>query len=623
MCGIVGLLGRSGTTPDRRALDAMVRAVDHRGPDAWGTWTSGSVAFGHTRLSLVDPRPVADQPWVDGDDALVFNGEIYNHRHLARELEAAGDRLTTTSDTEVLFLALRRWGVAGAFGRLRGMFAFAFHDGTTRRTHLCRDRYGIKPLHYADGRGVVEFASEVKALTAIAPRSVDPVQALFSIRALGDKYRSRTMFRDIAQVPPGGHVVVEDGRIRSATVLTSPFDQVDPARYHDLDRAPFAAVVDDLRELLERAVATMSIADAPVGAFVSGGVDSSLLAALAHDRRDDFRGFTADVVGPSSELAAARSLSDRLGFELEVARFEHDDWLGRWAATTWALETPLITHPSAALFALVAERAHASGYKAVLTGEGADELFLGYPRLASGAIERVAAAPSRSFARCTAGRPPGRRLGPAWHRQHTRSSEFVRRRRCVRGGRRRRRGGRLLCVRRPEAGAADGRIAPLLSTSLQSLLQRNDRMGMAASIESRFPYLDEDVVAFAVNLPVRHKLERVRRIHDPKHPFVRDKAVVRELASRVAGDDIGSRAKQGFPTPGLRAVRVRPGAFATGWVAETFAIDRAAGREIDRWDHGYDTAKLASLEIFGRLFDANEAIADVDRWVRENVDLQG
>jgi asparagine synthase (glutamine-hydrolysing) len=622
MCGIVGLLGRSGAAPDPTALGAMVATLQHRGPDASGTWTSGPVALGHTRLSLVDPRPTADQPWVDGDDALVFNGELYNHRDLARELTAAGVRLATTCDTEVLFHALRRWGVAPTFARIRGMFAFAFHDGRTATTHLCRDRFGIKPLLYAERSGRVELASEVKALLAIAPRPIDPVQALFSIRTLGDKYLARTAFRGIRQVPPGGHVTITDGSVRSVAILASPADLVDPARYHELDRSPFGAVVDELGDVLGRAVSTMSVADAPLGAFVSGGVDSGLLAALAHGEREDFRGFTADVTGPHSELAEARALAGHVGFDLGVAQFRPDDWLDRWASTTWSLETPVITNPSALPFGAVAERARSDGYKAVLTGEGADELFLGYPRLASAGIERLARAPLAAVQALYRRSP---RLADALlDERDAASSAFVRK---LAGAFEEDAVTEAALDRYAFAGPRPAVLMAeslrMLSTSLQALLQRNDRLGMAASIESRFPFLDEDVVAFAVNLPVRHKLRRVARVHDPKHPFVQDKAVVRELASRVVGAGPAGRPKRGFPTPGLRAVRMRPGAFAGSWVAETFEADASVTREIDAWEHGYDAAKLASVEIFGRLFDAGQSVDEVDRWVRQNVDLQG
>jgi asparagine synthase (glutamine-hydrolysing) len=620
MCGIAGLLGRQGTEPDLVALEAMVGASTHRGPDASGTWTSGAVALGHTRLSLVDPRPEADQPWSDGTDALVFNGEIYNYRALSRELEAAGDRMRTMCDSEVLFLALRRWGVEATYTRLRGMFAFAYHEGRTGRTHLCRDRYGIKPLVVAERAGRVEFASELKVLLAIAPRPVDRVQALFSIRTLGDKSRTRTLFTGVQQVPPGGHIVVEDGRLGSTTILASPLDQVDPARYHELDRTPFPVVVREFGALFGDAVTAMAAADAPLGAFVSGGVDSALIAGLAHGERDDFRGFTAEVAGDASEVEMARSLSVRLGFDLAIARFGPDDWLGRWASTTWSLETPLITNPSASPFAAVAERARSDGYKAVLTGEGADELFLGYPRMASAGIEKVVGAPLSAL-RSLYGRSP-RIADAVLDRRDLASSAFVRgiagsfeedaiaaeaRDRYAFAG--------------PKQATTMAESLRFLTTSLQALLQRNDRIGMAASIESRFPYLDEEVVAFAVNLPVRHKLRWVPRVHDPKHPFVRDKAVVRELATQMVGGDIGGRPKLGFPTPGLHTVKVGAGAFANGWVADAFELDSASEREIDGWDHPYDRAKLASVEVFGRLFDAGQSIDEVDRWVRANVDL--
>ena len=169
----------------------------------------------------------------------------------------------------------------------------------------------------------------------------------------------------------------------------------------------------------------------------------------------------------------------------------------------------------------------------------------------------------------------------------------------------------------PHRADLQAKSALLVQTSLQAPLQRNDRMGMSASIESRFPFLDEDVVGFALNLPVSWKLRHSRTIHNPKHPFVVDKAPVRAVATRYLGREMAGWRKSGFPTPGLHAVRIRAGAFANSWSAEAFGAGRSFDRQIAEWHQPYDVAKLLSIEIFGRLFGRREPVGDVEAFVQD------
>ncbi len=594
----------------------MAAALRHRGPDACGTWVGPGVGFAHTRLSLFDLSDVANQPWVEGGDALVFNGEIYNFGELRVELEAQGRRFRSTSDTEVLFALLQQRGLDETLRRIRGMFAFAFHDGASGITHLCRDRYGIKPLLYTERPEGVWFASEAKALLPVAGVEVDRMLTLFALRTLGDKFQTRTLFRDVRQVAPGSVVSVRAGRVVGDKAYAPLLDQVDEARYRELDRTRFDQVVDELRYLLERAVDRMAACDARLGVFLSGGVDSGLITAIAATQRHrDLLAFTSDVVGPGSEREAAQDLADGLGVGIETSVFGPGDWIRHWVATTWSLETPVITNPSAVPFGQVARVAHDIGYKAVLTGEASDELFLGYPRLASGGLERLAGAPVQALRRLYR-RVPG--LADAiLDERDSNSSAFLR---GIAGG------FEDVAIESeavdrysflpPEQARLHAVSAVMTQTSLQALLQRNDRMGMSASIESRFPFLDEDVVKFALNLPVRWKLRRSRAVHDPKHPFVVDKAPVRAIACSYLDEDRAARCKSGFATPGLHGVQIRPGAFRGGWAADAFGAGRSFDREIAEWHQPYDRAKLMSIEIFGRLFGAGHSVEAVEEFVR-------
>jgi len=619
MCGIAGVVGRPRVPVDPRELGDLVRAMGHRGPDAAGTWERGSTALAHTRLSLVDLSSAGDQPWSEGDDALVFNGELYNFRELRTDLEQKGTSFTSSTDTEVLFALIKLHGLDEALARVRGMFAFAYYDGRSSSTFLCRDRFGIKPLLYAQRPNSIVFASEAKALGTCMELEVDEVYALLSLRTLGDKSLRRTLFKGVHQVQPGEVVELRDGAMVTRRSFAELTDFIDEARYEQLSRATFDDVRDELAALMQASVRSMAAADASLGVFLSGGVDSALITALAaRAGREDLRAFTSDVAGPSSEVERARSIANAVGVPISVSRFEPTDWVDDWAKATWHLETPVITNPSAVPFARVAQLAHDEGYKAVLTGEGADELFLGYPRLASQPLERLARAPIAAL-RKVYGRVPGL-LDAVLDERDRRSNDFLR---GIAGGFEGTVIERLARDRYDFVPEREARLQAasvvMASTSLQALLQRNDRMGMSASIESRFPFLDERVVAFALNLPVRWKLRRGRRLHDAKHPFVVDKAPVRAVLSDLLGPELAGRRKLGFPTRGLHGVRVDPVAFAGGWAFDTFGAQVGYVDDLRGWDQPYDLSKLMSLEIFGRLFDARQPLDEVERFVRSSV----
>lgn len=619
VCGIAGKIVRSNSEVDASELWQMASTLDHRGPDSSGVWTGPGVGFAHTRLSLLDLTDAARQPWVAHGDALVFNGEIYNFRELRSQLLARGRCFESTSDTEVLFASLQMDGVEPTLRSIRGMFAFAFYEGSTRRTYLARDRFGIKPLAFVDTSDGVCFASEVKALMAVADPRVDETLTLLALRTLGDKFQSRTLFSNVSMVAPGSVVTVLDGRVVENRNYAQLLDVIDEGRYRQLEKATFSEVCEELDLLLRRSVGLMRVADAPLGTFLSGGIDSGLILALASQGADGMYAFTSDVLGPGSERGAAEEAARRIGVPLAASEFAPSDWVRDWVIATWHLETPVITNPSALPFRRVAEVAHAHDYKAVLTGEGADELFLGYPRLASAGLERLAGAPIATIRRVYR-RVPGL-LDALLNERDWASAEFVK---GVAGGFEDSaleqaavdRYGFLGSHQSARLHAASARMA---QSSLQALLQRNDRMGMAASIESRFPFLDEEVVGFSLNLPTRWKIRHSWRIHNPKHPFLVDKAPIRALAARYLSRDAVNRRKSGFATPGLRAVDIRSGAFRDGWIASTFGAGSSFDRQIDDWPQRYDVAKLLSIEIFGRLFALREPIDQVHHYVQDVV----
>ena len=597
MCGIAGILGPPGRPPDRSSLEALTAALTHRGPDQQATVIRAQVGLAATRLAIVDLSDTGAQPFADDRTALVYNGELYNHAALRRDLEARGVAFRGTSDTEVLFHLLAHDGVEATLPRLRGMFAFAWWDG--ERLWLARDRFGIKPVVWTRDGDRLVFASEARALRAVVDLEVDTTQALFGFLSLADRSGRRTMFRGVEQVPPG-HLLVTDG---TAPPRVEPWydlaDDVDADLARELADQPYPELARRLDGLLSGAVDRMLMGDAPTGTFVSGGVDSALLAAMVGDRQVDHVLLAADVVGPRSEATAAAEVADLLGRPLLTTPFHPEDVLTEWAPATLAYEAPLVTHMNSLPYGALARLARAHGVKSVLTGEGADELFFGYVETAFEPLRRALRVPVVALQQAY-GVVPGlaKRVLPELSDPRERdlaavTEDFERRR-----------------ISESSLAAYDfaGREAPRLAAGLDmvrghllSLLHRNDRMGMAASVESRFPYLDEDVVGYALNLPLTARLRWGLRRHDRKHPFLRDKAVLRDAALRRLPATVADRPKDGFPTVGHEQLRIDPGLFEGGWLADTLGWTDDGIHRLCQDEAPVVAGRLASVEVFGRL----------------------
>jgi asparagine synthase (glutamine-hydrolysing) len=616
MCGIAGVVGGAGSAPDQRELERLAAAMAHRGPDRQAWTIRGTAGLVAARLAIVDLSSAADQPMADDRHALVFNGEIYNQGELRRCLEDDGEVLRGHGDTEVLFRHLVRYGIEATLPRLRGMFAFAWHDGD--RLHLARDRFGIKPLVWCrDGERFL-FASEARTLAAVTDLRVDPTQALFGFLSLADRSGRRTVFAGVEQVPPGHRLVVgQDGSVE-VTAWHRWADEVDADRSAELADLPYGELALRLDALLTASVRRMLMSDTPMATFVSGGVDSALLAALVDGCGDaDHALLAADVVGPRSEAPAARRVATELGRALHTTLFAADEVLDQWAPATLVYEAPLVTHMNSLPYGALARMANRMGVKAVLTGEGADELFFGYAETAFEPVRRVLRAPVESLARIY-GTVPGlaKRVLPelidARERDLADLAEDFERRRQAEAS--------------LEAYAFAGRQAPRLAAGLDmltghllSLLHRNDRIGMAASIESRFPYLDEEVVAFSLNLPLSAKLRWGSSRHDRKHPFLRDKAVLRDVAHRHLPARVANKPKDGFPTIGHEQLRIDPGFFRDGWLADALGWSREGIRRLCEDEPAVTAGRMASVEVFGRLFAGHDDPDTVTAHVRANV----
>lgn len=376
MCGIAGILRVDGAPAGADLLGAMTSAIAHRGPDGDGFFCDGSVGLGHRRLAIID-LATGDQPMAteDGSVVLVFNGEIYNFRELRRELEGRGATFRTTSDTEVILQAYEAWGV-DCLPRLRGMFAFALWDRPRRRLFLARDRVGIKPLVYAwDGRRLL-FGSEIKALLEDSglPREID-WQALRDFLTLHYIPGPRTIFQAIRKLPPASYLLLDLGR-----------GEPEVHRYWDLRFAPDprpseAEWLDGLRWHLTDAVRSHLVSDVPIGAFLSGGVDSSTVVALmAQATEGRVRTFSIGFDDADfDELRHARDVARRY----DTQHFEYvvkPNALDTLPRLAWQFDEPFAD--SSALPTYYVSKITREHVTVALSGDGGDENFVGYTRYA-------------------------------------------------------------------------------------------------------------------------------------------------------------------------------------------------------------------------------------------------
>jgi asparagine synthase (glutamine-hydrolysing) len=490
MCGIFGFFGAERRVPSERNAAAALAALAHRGPDAHGMYRRPDLGLvlGHARLSIIDPAARSDQPFEAGDCALVFNGEIYNYRQLRSELQKLGAQFRTNGDTEVILEGYRQWGKA-VFDKLRGMYAIALYDQRERRLHLSRDEFGIKPLCYLQDADGIVFASEVKAIAALRSLSLDG-GVLVDLLSWGFQMDNASLYSGVRYLPPGTLLTLQTDE---RGVLRSEQQDVWPARRAYAQ--PYPNPTDlSLRQVIEASVADHMIADVPVAVALSGGLDSSIVAAAAAAHHPGLQAFTFTLApGVDAEVEHAAQLCGHLGLQHTVARMMPMDMQGWLRRVAWHLEEPVANVNSLLGYGLGAiVRAH--GFKVVLVGEGADELFAGYPWY------RYALDPAQY--------PTPERVFDAYRarRAQTRSARFMRPAAAELELQ------RALEQRRAFAATRAGNpLDAFLSfdqgTQLQySQLLRVDRTFMAHGVEARVPFLYRSVLEASAGLPAERKL---------------------------------------------------------------------------------------------------------------------
>lgn len=576
MCGIFGLFRHaSRAVPAEALLRATARRLRQRGPDGQGIYADAGIGLVHTRLSLVDLDERSAQPFWDatGRYGLVYNGELYDYAGLRDELAEKGAAFRTTSDTEVLLEALLRFGIEPALRRLQGMFAFALYDRQDDTLVLARDRFGIKPLYVYDGGDAFVFGSTVTAMKPWLALRPDALTAAAYLHGFQGPMSGRSFYEDVTIVPPGAIVRVGRGvRARFSQCLTMN-DLFDPGLAAQYARRPAADLVDEVDALLGQSVAGQLCADVPVGALCSGGVDSSVVMAMAARSHGDLRVFHAEIAGPLSERSAAERLSRHLGLDLKVVEVRDEHFVATLPDVVAHFGAPFV-NPTTVPILLVSRLVHEHGIKAVLTGEGSDECFLGYDWLLPDAGRAIRHLPRDLL----------RRL--SWRRRR-RNHSSARDQALVT---------HLASRFEDELGPAEFPGAPdvryqapgcaglgrdgHLSHTLRTLLHRNDSLGMAASVESRFPFLDSRLVSASAHLPYDCKVRFSPLAWHGRHPFLIDKWIVRQVAARYLPPDLSRRPKRAFPTDAFQRFQITDGFFDDGFVAEWFGLARPRLRHL-------------------------------------------
>jgi asparagine synthase (glutamine-hydrolysing) len=562
MCGIAGILQLDGEPVSPVVLRRMTDIIAHRGPDGEGHFVDGMVGLGHRRLAIIDLTPAGHQPMAtpDGSLVLTYNGEMYNFQELRVELEALGYTFRSRTDSEVVLYALHRWGWE-AVRRFNGMFAFAAWDARKQELLLARDRYGIKPLYYGRAGGAVLFGSEFKAfLTHPDFSAAMDCEALVEYLTFQNFFTDRTLLRGVRLLP-------------AATVLRIPAQQganelPAPVRYWDFSfHEPEMEVdeneyVEELDRLFRRAVLRQLVSDVPVGAYLSGGLDSGSITAIASRHLPEMRTFTVgfDLQSVSGvelnwdERPAAEHLSYVCGTEHYEMVLKAGDMERVMPQLAWHIEEPRVGQSYPNYYA--AKLASRFG-KVVLAGTGGDELFGGYPwryyRAVSNAdFEDYIDKYYVFWQRLVANRQLQALVRPI--REHT---DRVWTRDIFRDiyGR------RSDVLSRPEDYINHSMYLEA-RTFLHGLLVVEDKLSMAHGLETRVPFLDNDLVDFAMALPVDLKLRNLGEVvrineNEAGHKTARymqrnsgdGKVLLRRVMERHVPPAVVEREKQGFAAP--------------------------------------------------------------------------
>jgi asparagine synthase (glutamine-hydrolysing) len=555
MCGLCGEITFDGTPADTAAVDRMVECLVPRGPDGQGTWSSGRVAFGHRRLSVIDLSPAGAQPMVDNELGLTaaFNGCIYDYQELRAELEGHGYRFFSTSDTEVILKGYAHWGT-DVVSHLHGMFAFVIHERDTGRVVLARDRLGIKPLYLAETPKRLRFASTLPALlrSGGVDTSIDPVALHHYLTWHAVVPAPRTLLTGVRKLPPATVRVIEADGTSTEHRYWAPRYERRPEHANWSPRDWEDAIEAALRVAVRRRL----VADIPVGVLLSGGLDSSLIVGLlAEEGQRDLAtfsiGFEAAGGREGDEFEYSDVIAAHFATDHHRIRVGGDELAGALGHAIGAMAEPMVSHDVVA-FDLLSERV-SEAITVVQSGQGADEVFAGYhwyPPLAG--VERGDAVSSYAAAFFDRDDAALRSVvADRYTVDGDPSLEFVR-------------------AHMSAAGAETAVDAALRLDSeimlVDDPVKRVDNMSMAWGLEARVPFLDHDLVELAAACPPELKLADG------------GKGVLKAIGRRIIPAEVIDRPKGYFPVPAITHLEGKVLDLVRDALSSRAAVDRGLFR---------------------------------------------
>jgi len=559
MCGITGIFNVDGAPVSVSVLKRMTDAVQHRGPDGEGVWTSSFVGFGHRRLAIVDLSALNHQPMAsnDGSVILVYNGEIYNFQNIRLELEAKGYQFRSKGDTEVLLNAYHAWG-DDCVSRFNGMFAFAIWDHRRHRLFIARDRYGIKPLYYHFAGGTLLFASEVKALLCHPSMSarVD-LAALNEYFSFQNIFTDRTLFDGVKLLPAAHTLSISLGDPGSlATKRYWDFE------FSDSDAGSEEEYLEELHRLFDQAVNRQLVSDVEIGSYLSGGMDSGAVTCVAGRNFRNLKTFTGgfDVSSASGleagfdERGKAEFLSNKFKTEHYEVVLKAGDMERVMPKLIWHLEDLRVgqSYPN-----YYVSRLASRFVKVVLSGAGGDELFAGYPwRYYRAVVNDTPEHHLDKYYNYWQRLIPDT-LKPCFFQEKLHGQILARDTKDIF---RSVMNGHFKAATTP-ADYVNRSLYFEIRTFLHGLLVVEDKLSMAHSLETRVPFLDNDLVDFALRLPVKYKLRNLNEVvrlneNEPGPKTLRyynetgdGKLLLRKVLRSYVPEDYANGAKQGFSAP--------------------------------------------------------------------------
>lgn len=614
MCGIGVYISKTpiAKTDLYDKLNIINRSQLHRGPDYADVYCSKNIGLCHTRLSIIDLSAKANQPFISPDKRYVisYNGELYNYKDIRRELMEAGHKFVSQSDTEVVLRSYIQWGT-DAFVKFNGMFGFAIYDKPNNRLIAARDRLGIKFVHYYSDSGRIIFSSEIKAILNLAGIPEYRKEAVNDFIVLGEINKTESFFKGIYTLLPGKYCVVN---LSDYSINTFGYfnlqSRVEPEKYIFNKSVSLEDHVDTLDRLLQESVEKHLIADIPVGTLCSGGVDSSLVTAIAKRINPDVHIYHGGVAEGGGEEEYAKLIAKHLGIDINFVYLSREKYLNELVDTVFQLETPCFCQNDISLYN-ICKLARSQGVKVLLSGESSDEFYGGYKwypaMMKKTSVSLGNSADWNNDYLYTSGlfyrfldyydKP---RLANAYSLFAHQGEKLIRWNWIL---------DTFGFLRDISEKAGNAIILDNLLTFLNILLYTADRMGMMTSVENRFPFIENNLIDFALNLPLEFKVD-----------FRTNKKILKLVARRYIPKEIIDRPKRGFPTPVESYITFNEDFFKGGFMESHFGVPaRFIGKT------GTDKRlmyRLTTSEIWGRIFVFKQDISEIKGLVKSTLNRE-